>query len=203
MDQRTMLIVAAVGVAALAAVAIALATTRGGGGSTDPRPALEAAGCTLTATPALRGVHSITKPEGTSKLWNTVPPSSGPHYPVPAIWGIYDQPVNQAQLVHNLEHGGVAVEYGPGVSSETVQQLKAFAQEKSRGTILTPYAPLGDKVALVAWVVPHPEDTSDLGTAYVATCTAFDEKAFEAFFDAYQFKGPERFPPDQLLPGRQ
>ena len=34
------------------------------------------------------------------------------------------------------------------------------------------------------------------------TVTAFDEDAFVAFFDAYQFKGPERFPPDTLLPGR-
>ena len=25
---------------------------------------------------------------------------------------------------------------------------------------------------------------------------------FEAFFDAYQFRGPERFPADALLPGR-
>ena len=28
------------------------------------------------------------------------------------------------------------------------------------------------------------------------------ETAFAAFFDAYQFQGPERFPPDSLLPGR-
>ena len=42
----------------------------------------------------------------------------------------------------------------------------------------------------------------DEGTAYLAKCTAFDETAFSAFFDAYQFQGPERFPPDSLLPGR-
>jgi hypothetical protein len=33
-------------------------------------------------------------------------------------------------------------------------------------------------------------------------CGAFDEDAFAAFLDAYQFQGPERFPADQLLPGR-
>ena len=38
--------------------------------------------------------------------------------------------------------------------------------------------------------------------AYLAKCTEFDETAFAAFFDAYQFQGPERFPPDSLLPGR-
>jgi hypothetical protein len=30
----------------------------------------------------------------------------------------------------------------------------------------------------------------------------YAEKAFSAFFAAYQFQGPERFPPDSLLPGR-
>jgi hypothetical protein len=201
-DRRTLLIAAIGGVAAVAVVAVALGLTLGGDDSSDPRPALEAAGCTLTATPALRGVHSITTPEGTSKQWNTVPPSSGPHYAVPAVWGIYDEPVNQAQLVHNLEHGGVAIEYGDKVPSETIPKLKTFAQRKPRGTILTPYPPLGNKVAIVAWVTPSANEP-DKGTAHIAKCTRFDDTAFEAFFDAYQFKGPERFPPDSLLPGRQ
>jgi len=197
------MLVAAIGtVAALVIVAAAVALTGGGDEPSDPRPALEAAGCALTGTPALRRDHSIAKPEGTSKEWNTVPPSSGPHYGVTAIWGIYDQPANQAQVVHNLEHGGIAIEYGDKVAAATVQQLKTFAQKKPRGTILTPYAPLRDKVAIVAWVTPSANEP-DSGTAYIAKCTTFDEKAYEAFFDAYQFKGPERFPSDQLLPGRQ
>jgi hypothetical protein len=33
-------------------------------------------------------------------------------------------------------------------------------------------------------------------------CTKFDDNAFSAFFDEFQFKGPERFPPDTLLPGQ-
>jgi hypothetical protein len=203
MDRRTLLIAALGGVAAIAIVAIALAFTLGGGEeSGDARAALEAAGCTLTARPALRGVHSITTPEGTSDKWTTDPPTSGPHYAVPAVWGIYDEPVNQAQLVHNLEHGGIALQYGDQVSSATIQELKTFAQDHSRGTVLAPYAKLGSQISLGAWNVENPQDTSDLGTEYLAKCPSFDESAFAAFFDAYQFKGPERFPPDQLLPGR-
>jgi hypothetical protein len=199
-DRRKLLLIGAAGVAALAAVGIALAFTLGGDDGGDARGALEAAGCTLSATPALVGVHSVASPSGKSGKWNTVPPTSGPHYPVPVVYGIYDEPVNQAQLVHNLEHGAIAIQYGDDVPDATVQELRTFAQGRPRGTLLAPYPALGERVALGAWVAD--DDDPDKGTAYLAKCTSFDEDAFEAFFDAYQFRGPERFPPDALLPGR-
>jgi hypothetical protein len=201
-DRQKVLVFGLGGVAVLAAVATLLAFTMGGGGGTsDARGALESAGCTLSATPALRGVHSITTPSGTSKQWNTVPPTSGPHYQTPVVYGMYEQPVNEAQLVHNLEHGGIAVQYGPDVPQATVAQLRAFVQAHSRGTVLAPYPALGDRISLGAWVTENASEPSK-GTAYLAKCTAFDESAFSAFFDSYQFRGPERFPPDALLPGR-
>jgi hypothetical protein len=202
-DRRNLLLFGLGGLAVVAVAAVALAFTLGGGGGGggDARAALEQAGCTLSATPSLAGVHSITTPSGTSPLWNTVPPTSGPHYEIPAVYGIYDEPVYQAQLVHNLEHGAIAVQYGRDVPQETVDQLKSFVQDHPRGTVLAPYPALGDKIALGAWVVPDPSKPA-VGTAYLAKCTAFDEPAFSAFFSAYQFQGPERFPPDSLLPGR-
>ena len=83
-----------------------------------------------------------------------------------------------------------------------IEQLEQFVQDHPRGTILAPYPELGSQIALGAWVVPNPEDPTDLGTAYLAKCDGFDDKAFGAFFDAYQFQGPERFPADSLLPGQ-
>jgi hypothetical protein len=202
-SNRLLMILAIGGAAVLALIGIGAALALGGGDDPpgDARAALEAAGCTLSATPALEGVHSITTPDGTSPKWNTDPPTSGPHYQVPAVWGVYDDPVNQAQLVHNLEHGGVAIQYGSDVPAATVQQLKAFAQEHPRGTTLAPYPSLGDQIALGAWVTESASEP-EKGTAYLAKCPAFDEAAFAAFLDAYQFRGPERFPPDTLLPGR-
>jgi len=202
-DRRRLLTLGLGGVALLAAVATALAFTLGGGGDApgDARAALEAAGCTLTAEPALESAdHSITDPSKTSDLWNTDPPTSGPHYEVPVVWGSYDDPVNQAQLVHNLEHGGIGVQYGEGVPPATVEQLKTFVQANSRGTVLAPMPGLGDQIALTAWVTKSPSEPR-VGTGYVAKCAAFDEGAFGAFLDAYQFRGPERFPADALLPG--
>ena len=203
MDRRLLAILAASGVAVVVVVAIALAVGLGGDDEPkgDARAALEAAGCTLTTAEALPGVHSITTPAGTSDKWNTDPPTSGPHYQIPVIWGTYTEPVNQAQLVHNLEHGGVAIQYGDEVPQATIDQLESFVQENPRGTVLAPYPSLGSQIALGAWVTES-ADEPEKGTAYLAKCTGFDEAAFQAFLDAYQFQGPERFPADQLLPGR-
>src|SRR5688500_10326960 len=91
---RRLLIGAAAGVTVVALGGIAFALASGGDdGGGDARAALEAAGCTLETSVALRGVHSVTTPDGTSDAWNTDPPTSGPHYEVPAIWGSYDEPL--------------------------------------------------------------------------------------------------------------
>ena len=56
------------------------------------------------------------------------------------------------------------------------------------------------QIAMGVWTTSSPSKP-DTGTAHLAKCTTFDEKAYAAFFDAYQFKGPERFPMVSLAPG--
>jgi hypothetical protein len=201
-DRRPLVAFAAGGLAVLVAAAIGIAVAFGGGGNgTDAAAALDTAGCTLTTKPALPGTHSVATPTGTSKEWNTSPPTSGPHHAIPVIWGAYIEPVNVGQLVHNLEHGGIYILYGADVSDATVAQLRSFYDDHTRGTILAPLPSLGDQIALGAWTT-EAADEPTRGTAHLAKCTAFDEAAFAAFFDAFQFQGPERFPADTLLPGR-
>jgi len=195
------------GVAVLAIAAVALAFTLGGGGRTgDARAALEAAGCALTVKPAVPNVSDHTdfpNPDARSPKWNTDPPTSGPHYGQTVIYGAYSQPPQVGRLLHNLEHGAAYILYGDGVSATTVQQLRAFYEEHARGTILAPYPRLGKQVALGAWLDPGLDEAeSNRGSGVLAKCRAFDEKAFDEFLAAYQFKGPERFPSDSLLPGR-
>ncbi len=133
-DRSRLLLLGAGGVAAIAAGSRrARVHARRRRRVGDARAALEDAGCTLTATPALVGNHSVANPSGTSKEWNTTPPTSGPHYPTPVVYGLYDEPVNQAQLVHNLEHGAIAVQYGEDVPQATVQQLREFTQSTHGG----------------------------------------------------------------------
>lgn len=203
-DGRRFLVVAVVaGLGLLAGVFAVLALTSFVGGDEDhaaqeekARAALEAAGCTLQVADALEGKHSIADPDDVSDEWNTDPPTTGPHYAIAAIFGMYDEPLQLARVVHNLEHGGVFILYGPDVSGETVDELRAFYNQNKTGTIMSPYEKLGDEFAFGAWVA-HDEG----GNGYLAKCTAFDQKAADAFFGAFQFRGPERFDPSQLQPG--
>jgi len=201
-DRKLLLIFGATGLALVVAVAIGAVVAFGGGGTGgNAAAALDKAGCTLLEKPALRGVHSIQSPTGTSPLWNTNPPTSGPHYEIPAVWGAYTQPVNMAQLVHNLEHGGIYILYGPRVPRGTIDQLTSFYNDHTRGTIIAPLPSLGNQIALGAWTTKDANDPTN-GTAHLAKCTSFDQTAFGAFFGQFQFQGPERFPADTLLPGR-
>lgn len=176
-------------------------TVGGGVGAGEATQKLRDAGCTVTAVESLpSGDHSVLTPEGTSTKWNTSPPTSGPHYAQPAIWGSFTEPLLQAQVVHNLEHGGVFIQYGKDLPEATVAQLKTFYDAHQNGTLLAPLPSLGSKIAMGAWTTKSASD-SDHGTAYLVKCTDFNEGAYAAFFAANQFEGPERFPESSLLPG--
>ena len=200
-DKRWLAVgVAVVGLAlGFAAIAALVGVGGGGGRSNDVqglRSALESAGCTLQVAKALPGVHSITDPSDTSPKWNTDPPTSGPHYAVPAIFGRYEDELEPARVVHNLEHGGIFILYGKEVPDSTVQQLIDFYDDHKTGTIMAPLNRLGDKFALGAWVVD-----GDLDNGFLAKCKTYDENAVSSFFDMLQFRGPERYDPTQLQPG--
>jgi hypothetical protein len=185
--------------AALAAVAVVFALVGTGGdrpSEESVQASLEAAGCTLQVVPAQPAEHSVVEPGGVSAKWNTNPPTTGPHYATAAIFGEYPEPLEQARVVHNLEHGGIFIQYGEDVSPAVVDQLRAFYNDHEVGTIMAPLPRLGDQFALGAWVAEGEE-----ANGYLAKCSAFDEAAVSAFFEAFQFLGPERFDPSQLQPG--
>jgi Protein of unknown function (DUF3105) len=200
---------AASGLVALGVVAgiIALSGGGDGGGGSDRALAqkLAAAGCTLRTVPGERAKpdHS-TVPTLTSKVrWNSSPPANGPHYGIPAVWGFYDEPVNPRQVVHNEEHGGVIIWYGPKVPKATRAQLHRFYLEDPNSMLATPYAPLGKKIALTAWTGdPYRYMRKGyFGEGHIAKCSRFDEDAFRAFRDEYRGKGPERIPVAVNRPG--
>lgn len=196
--------VAALGALAGVAVVVALVGLGGGGRPSEDevRSTLEAAGCTLQVEEAQPGQHSL-GPDDTFD-WNTDPPTTGPHFGFDqagnlgtVIWGAYTEPLQLARVLHNLEHGGAYIFYGEDVTDDVVQQLRGFYDGRERGTLLAPYPDLGDQIALGAWVAE-----GEGGNGYLAKCPTFDEGAFSAFMDAFQFRGPERFPESELLPGR-
>lgn len=185
------IVLGAVIVVAAAAVGIAMAV---GGGD-------EGAGGDGQAGPCVRETFDPMGREHVEELaedfeYSSYPATSGPHHPSPAIWNVYDRPVPQIHVVHNLEHGGVAVQYGEDVPPATVSALVSWYEASPEGIILAPLpedAPpeLGDKIALTAWT-------------HLMTCTDFDAEAFDDFLDDYrgpQGDAPEKFPLEALQPG--
>jgi hypothetical protein len=158
------------------------------------------AGCTFKTFKALPGGVHISDPEARPKEWNSFPPTSGPHTGQPVIWGQYNEEVPLASAVHNLEHGGIVIYHGPDVPQEEVDRLIEFYRDEPAAMLVAPLDELENRIALTAWYVPDPGE-ADEGQGILAECTRFDEGAFESFRDAYQFMGPERFQPEDLVPG--
>ncbi len=212
--------IAGAAAAVVLVVGVVLATSGGGGGSGtstgDLKKTMVAAGCTYRNVKPLPpkkdpagqagGYHADvpTLATPTKGLWSTFPPSGGAHYGLWAVWGFYRQPVNPRQVVHNEEHGGVVIWWGPNVPSSTVDKLEAFYQQKPEGMFGTPIAGLGKKIVLTAWTGDSKHvyyQNGYYGMGHIATCNGFDQKAFAAFRDAFRGQGPEGIPLSSDAPG--
>jgi hypothetical protein len=134
--------------------------------------------------------------------YNSFPPTTGTHFQYPAKFNLYTFPLPQLVVVHNLEHGGVAIQYGRKVPKATVRQIRRWYLKDTNALIVAPLPALGAKIALTAWnAAPYEGSVPDPGHGYVGLCTRFDEKEFTAFVKAHRWKGGERF--DRSVTARQ
>jgi hypothetical protein len=211
-ERRTRMLLygfAAAGVVVLAVVA-AFVFTRGGGSSGGGNVAslMKTANCTFKTVKAEVPKGQPTHVSSlTAKLdWNTFPPSNGQHYPAWGVWGFYTDAVNPRMVVHNEEHGGVVLWWGPDTPTATVDKLNDLYSEDPPGMFGTPIPGLGSKVAITAWTGDPTRYTQKgyYGEGHVAVCPSYDDKtkaAFEAFRDEYRGKGPEGVPMSANQPG--
>ncbi len=122
--------------------------------------------------------------------YNSVPPTSGPHYPGLAPWDVYTEPIRYEQLLHNLEDGGVVIYYQcPEGCPELVAQLEELVRpyvDEGRHVVVAPNVPgwtpsgnqpahkdMGAQIALTAWRVLDKLD-------------AFDAERIRAFIERYE-----------------
>lgn len=121
-------------------------------------------------------------PAGTQITYNSNPPTSGPHYPYPAAWGIYKEPPADEFLVHNLEHGGINISYNPEqIKGQKLESLQAQARELSTFNprlVLTPRVNLDTAIALTAW-------------GYLENLDRYDPAAVKVFYNTHIARGPE------------
>jgi hypothetical protein len=104
--------------------------------------------------------------------YNSDPPTSGPHLPYIAPWGVHTRPVAPQLQVHNLEDGGVIVQYNCECP-DLVAQLRGLVERYDRYVILAPYPSMKSRIALTAWT-------------RIETLDAADERRIARFIEAYR-----------------
>ncbi len=115
--------------------------------------------------------------------YNSEPPTSGWHIPFIAKWGVYTQPVPLELQVHNLEDGGVVIQYScPTPCPELAKKLERLAKRYLDRTepryhhlIVAPWPPdqrLPSRLALTAW-------------GRIDRLDAYDEARITRFIEAY------------------
>ncbi|HSL65785.1 MAG TPA: DUF3105 domain-containing protein [Gaiellaceae bacterium] len=199
-ERRTWRALIVVGALGFVGLAIALGFIFFGR-SESASAALEGAGCTVQTYPSQGQDHVQELPDGFE--YNSTPPTTGPHNPVAAPFDLYEEPVDPLRLVHNLEHGGVVIQFGSEIPREQVDRIAEWWRDDPNGIVVASLPELEDQIALAAWTADYsgsnPEPTDQRGV--LAKCPAFDEAAFDAFLDEYGFRGPERFERINLAPG--
>jgi hypothetical protein len=124
-----------------------------------------------------------------NQTYNSNPPTSGSHWPNWSNWGVFQQPVADEMQVHNLEHGGVIIQYDcPQGCPQAISTLSSYAfrypATNFTGVMLAPRSgglPDGARIALTAW------------TQRLLLKTVDTEK-INQFVAAYINKGPEKDP---------
>src|SRR5262249_2132155 len=121
-----------------------------------------------------QGNEHIAVPTEPHVAYNSDPPTSGPHMPYIAPWGVHTQPISRELPLHNLEEGGVVVQYScPAGCPDLVAQLKAVVDRYPDQVILAPYPGMKTRIALTAWTRLDAFD-------------AFDEGRIVRFIKAYR-----------------
>ncbi|HXV96378.1 MAG TPA: DUF3105 domain-containing protein [Gaiellaceae bacterium] len=196
--RRTQLIFVAIAVAILlAAAAIGIGFIMSGGDDSSASGPVGQGDCSTETFDAQEAAHVEELPADYE--YNSTPATSGLHSAVTAIWNLYDQPVPQINYIHNLEHGGMIVQYGSEVSAEDIASLANWYQQDTRGLIVAPLAgdleeqdpTLADQIVVTSWT-------------HMLRCGSFDEEALNDFSDDYrgpQGDAPEKFELDQLQQG--
>ena len=123
--------------------------------------------------------------EGTAVEYNSIPPTSGDHWPRWSQCGFFVEEIPDERLVHNLEHGNIVVSYNLA-DENGVNALRAAMDEidlSSNWGVTRAYNKIPEgTVALAAWGV------SD-------TMLGIHQDRIRRFFDKYAGElAPERIP---------
>ncbi len=126
---------------------------------------------------------SIIEPGEDHVAYATIPPTSGPHYVIPADWGLHAEPIPDEVQLRNLAGGGVMIQYQLSLDDATQKKLRQLVQslrqqEETCRIVLAPYEGLDAPITLTAWT-------------RMAKLETFEEEQIRLFVDAFIGTGPE------------
>jgi hypothetical protein len=147
----------------------------------------------LPGAPDVSDAHHTTADVDYEALGFTNPPTYGPHHarfsstgdrgaPVQPT-GVYTIEIDDADIVHNLEHGHVWLSYDPAlVTAQTIARLEALVVTfgSGKGVLLTPRSSNDNPIALVSW-------------AHLQTLANFDLTEIAKFIITNRGHSPEGF----------
>ncbi|MBI3622292.1 MAG: DUF3105 domain-containing protein [Nitrospirae bacterium] len=126
----------------------------------------------------LQGNLHITSPGTPHEPYNSDPPTSGPHVRWVAQWGVHKVPIPFEIQVHNLEDGGVVIQYKcDAPCPDLIRKLEALTQRPELlampkalishegppaiRLVVAPYPTMKFSIALTAWGRIDTLDTYD------------------------------------------
>jgi len=112
------------------------------------------------------------------------PPTSGDHAE-PLAWQVYDQEVPDANVIHNMEHGGIYVSYRPDLPKDQIDKIKALFSKPYSNPKFSP---------IKAVVAPRAEDKAPIvmsSWTRSESFQSFDEAKMIEYYLANIGKSPE------------
>ena len=178
----------------VAAVVVVLIIRQAGddsGGEATAAPAgvsVDQAGCTDIEEFEAEGREHVDPSEPVE--YGTTPPTSGNHFDTPLDAGFFPSEQPEGQVVHNLEHGQIAIWYSPEAPDAEVDDLEAYVEAANNNPDLPATAPRP------VLAVPYTQLEGDAtyavtGWAASQSCAKYSRDALDEFRGRFQGNGPE------------
>lgn len=150
----------------------------------DLTAAAKAADCDLRLNLRDEGATHLDPKEDLPR-YDTNPPTSGNHYPIPLADGAYLSTPSPGNSLHSLEHGRVEIQYSSDLPEGDQLALKGAFDADRAGVDMFPNDAMPYDVTVTAWT-------------QMMSCDSFDGNttldAIQGFRDAYRGRGPEAIP---------
>ncbi len=176
-----------VGIAAAVAITVVLIIVFGGDDPVDNvGVAASEANCTERETFESEGDQHVDV--GTPVQYEANPPTTGNHWPTEAIapTGFSEEPIAAESVVHNQEHGMIAVYYNPEAPDEVLDQIEQLVDQEQTATVGLPWDEIEDpyNFVLTAWDGANEEGVQ-------MSCERPSQEVWNTWREDFQGKGPE------------